>query len=98
MNTDTVGDALICAWLVAPQVCWIQTRSVEYARKLSQRRDSRLVARGVAGGYLRTYEVKRGLAWAQRLITRYTQNETPTNARKTAPACPPARRKCKRVC
>jgi len=98
MNTDTVGDALLCAWLVAPQAVWIQTRLPHYARKLSQRRDSRLVARGVAGGYLRTYEIKRGLAWAKRFIARHTQNETPTNARKYAPVLPPARRKSKTVC
>jgi hypothetical protein len=97
MNSDTAGDALLCAWLVAPQVVWIQTRSAEYARKLSQRRDARLVARGVAGGYLRTFEFKRGLTWAGRLIARYTQNETPTNERKTAPVCPVARRKGKTV-
>ena len=38
-----------------------------------------------AGGSrrLRTYEFKRGVAWAGRLIGRYTRNETPTNARKT---------------
>jgi hypothetical protein len=37
------------------------------------------VARGVAGGYLRTFEFKKSLAWAMRLMTRYTATETGTN-------------------
>ena len=86
MKPATVGDRWLCAWLVAPKVCWIQTRTPQFARKLSQRSDSRLVSRGVAGGYLRTFAFQRGLAWAERLVVRYTRNETPTNAWKIAPA------------
>ena len=81
MNTETIGDALLCAWQVAPHAVWIQTRSAEYARMLARRNDTRLVARGVAGGFLRTFEVPRGLAWAHRLILRYTSAEKVTNAR-----------------
>ena len=89
MNPATVGDRWLSAWLVAPGVVWVQTRSPQFARKLSQRSDSRLVVQGVAGGYLRTFEFQHRLAWARRLIARYTKNGTATNARKSAPVCPP---------
>ncbi len=89
MKTETIGNRELCAWQTAPGVCWVQTRSPQFARKLSQRSDSRLVARGVAGGYLRTFEFPHGLAWARRLVARYTKNGTATNARKSAPVCPP---------
>lgn len=95
MNTETIGDHWLSAWQVAPGVTWVQTRSPQFARKLSQRSDSRLTARGVAGGYLRTFEFQHGLAWARRLIARYIAAETPTNARKIAPACPPRRQMAK---
>jgi len=92
VKTETIGDRDLSAWLVARGVTWIQTRSPQFARKLTQRSDSRLVAQGVAGGYLRTFEFQRGLAWARRLIARYTKKETATNARIIAPVCPPRRR------
>jgi hypothetical protein len=76
-------------------VVWVQTRSPQFARKLSQRSDSRLVARGVAGGYLRTFEFPHGLAWAGRLIARYVKNGKATNARKSASLCPPRRQMAK---
>jgi hypothetical protein len=91
MNPATIGNHELSAWQTAPGVTWIQTRSPQFARKLSQRGDSRLVVRGVAGGYLRTFSFRHGLAWARRLIARYTAAETPTNARKIAPTCPPQR-------
>jgi hypothetical protein len=81
---DTIGDYWLSAWRVSPNVSWVQTRSPQFARKLTQRSDSRLVMRGVAGGYLRTFEFRHGLAWARRLITRYrSKNEMATKARKT---------------
>ena len=84
-----IGDRWLSAWLVAPGVVWVQSCSPLFTRKLSQRRDGRLVVRGVSGGYLRTFEFHRGLAWAQRLIVRYqTKNETPTNARINTVKCP----------
>jgi hypothetical protein len=89
---EVIGPRELSAWQPVPGVTWVQARSPQFARKLSQRADSRLVVRGVAGGYLRTFEFQRGPAWARRLIERYTRNETPTNARKIAPACPPRRR------
>jgi len=85
MNPTTLGNRELSAWQTAPGVTWIQTRSPKFARKLSQRSDARIVARGVAGGYLRIYEFTHGLAWAGRLIARYTRNNPPTNAWKIAP-------------
>jgi hypothetical protein len=87
LNT-VIGTPELCGWQPAPGVTWVQTRSPQFARKLSQRNDSRLIVRGVAGGYLRTFEFLRNLAWARRLISRYIADETLTNARKNSPACP----------
>lgn len=80
-----IGTRELSAWQPVSGVTWVQTRSPQFARKLSQRGDSRQVACGVAGGYLRTFEFRHGLAWARRLITRYTAAETATNARKSSP-------------
>ena len=91
MKTETIGTPELSAWQVAPGVTWIQTRWPRFARKLSRRADSKLVARGVAGGFLRTFEFQRGLAWARRLIDRYQSAEQVTNARKIAPTCPARR-------
>ena len=74
-----IGDSVISAWLVEPGVCWIQTSSAQHARRLSQRSDSKIVGVGVAGGYLRTFEVCRPLAWAKRFISSHRTNEEPTN-------------------
>jgi hypothetical protein len=84
---SSIGTDELCAWQPVPGVTWVQTRSPQFARKLSQRGDSRLVVRGVAGGYLRTFEFHHTLTWGRRLIARYTtRNEVTTNARITAPA------------
>lgn len=98
MKTDTLGDRMLCSWQVAPGVVWVQTRSPKFANKLSQRSDSKRVARGVAGGYLRIYEFKHGLTWASSLIARYQEAETAANERKTASVCPPELQKVKVVC
>jgi len=87
LNT-VIGSPELYAWQPAPGVTWVQTRSPQFARKLSQRGDSRLIVRGVAGGYLRTFEFYHRLAWARCLINRYTADETPTNTRKNSLACP----------
>jgi len=72
LNT-TIGDRNLSAWQPVPGVTWIQTRNPKFAEKLRRRSDSRLVVRGVSGGYLRTFEfVSKPLSWATRLITRYT--------------------------
>jgi hypothetical protein len=79
LNTS-VGTRELCAWQPVRGVTWVQTRSPQFAGKLSRRSDSRLVMRGVYGGYLRTFEFRHSLAWAQKLMARYTQDQTVTNA------------------
>ena len=80
------GDRELCGWQVAEQVCWVQTRLPAHARKLSQRQDSRLVMRGVHGGYLRTFEFEgKTFSWVKRLIARYTGNETATGGPLSEP-------------
>jgi hypothetical protein len=85
---DTIGNSLISAWLVAPGICWVQTRSPLLARKLLRRADSCLVAFGVAGGYLRTFSFQHRLSWARRLIARYTRIGMATNERFLNPNPP----------
>jgi hypothetical protein len=87
---DVIGTSEISAWQTAPGWCWLQTRSPEFARKLSRRSDGQLVARGVAGGYLRTFCFRHSLTWARKLIARYTASETVTSEAKTAPESPVA--------
>ena len=91
-----IGTHELSAWQPVPGICWVQTRSPDFARKLARRRDSRLVVRGVAGGYLRTFEIPRNLSWARRLIARYTQNGTGTNEQKNA-SVPPVAAKAKEI-
>ena len=77
----------LCAWKVATGVYWIQTRSPLHARRLLKREDGRLVACGVVGGFLRTFEFNHGLKWAMRLINRYqTKSETSPNKRFLTPS------------
>lgn len=79
LNT-AVGGRELCAWQPVGGITWVQTRNPEQARRLARRCDGRLVVRGVAGGFLRTFEFKRPLSWAIRLTTRYTANQKVTNA------------------
>lgn len=81
LNT-AVGTRDLCAWQPVPGIVWIQTLDAGFARALSQRKDGRLVAYGVAGGLLRTYEFAQPLSWALALMARYTAGETPTNGAK----------------
>lgn len=83
---DVIGTPELSAWQTAPGCTWLQTRSPEYARKLSRRADCRLVAVGVAGGFMRTFCARHSLRWARSLIARYTRNEMHANDAKTAPA------------
>lgn len=103
MNTDlsnkvglntAVGGAELCAWQPARGVVWVQTRNPKHARRMAQRGDSRLVARGVAGGYLKTFEFQRSLTWAMRLMKRYMSDVGATNAALSSAICPTASRKC----
>lgn len=75
-----VGDRDLCAWQPVRGFVWVQTRDPQHARRLAKRKDGRLVVRGVAGGFLRTYEFAHSLAWAVRLSARYTASETTPNA------------------
>jgi hypothetical protein len=83
-----IGDRDLSAWQIETGVTWVQSRSPIFARKLSQRTDARLVMRGVAGGFLRTFEFRHSLAWAQELITRYTRNEQATGTGDFSPGRP----------
>lgn len=87
---QTIGDRLLCAWLVTTGVVWVQTRLTLHSERMRERQDSRLVVRGVAGGYLRTYEFGHGMAWAQRLIRRYTAEITPAGAQNDGAGRPVA--------
>jgi len=73
-----IGDSDLCAWRPVSGVVWVQTRNPKHAVRLARRSDSRLVVRGMAGGYLKTFEFAgKTLAWAGRLIRRYRVSETP---------------------
>jgi hypothetical protein len=78
LNT-AVGDRDLCAWQPVRGIVWVQTHHPQHARRLAKRQDSRLVARGVTGGYLRTFEFARSLTWAIQLMARYTVVETTAN-------------------
>ena len=60
-----------CGWPVRTGVSWIQTREPQLARKLSRRSDTRLVGIGVAGGFLRIFEIRRPPSFVRRLTARY---------------------------
>src|SRR4051794_23661129 len=59
------------SWPVGSGVSWIQTGDPRFARKLAKRSDTRLVAVGVAGGFLRIFAMHRSPAFMRRLIARY---------------------------
>ena len=82
LNT-AVGDRDLCAWQPVLGVVWIQTRNPAFARRLERRGDGRLVAYGVAGGFLRTYEFARPITWAMQLMRLYTGYEMVTNEAMT---------------
>jgi len=77
LNT-AIGDRDLCAWQPVRGIWWVQTRNPNHARRLAQRQDGRLVARGVAGGYLRTFEFAKPGCWGARLLARYTAAEKAT--------------------
>jgi hypothetical protein len=80
LNT-AIGAPELCAWQPVRGIVWVQTRDLGHARRLAKRSDSRLVVRGVGGGYLKTFEFRRSLAWAVRLMNRYMSAEMSANAR-----------------
>ena len=55
---------------------------------MAKRSDGRLVAYGVAGGYLKTFEFQLSLAWAVRLMKRYTAAEVTANEALGRAICP----------
>lgn len=69
---EVIGNQQLCAWRVTQGRVWMQTREPDHAHELARRADSRLVARGVAGGYLRIYEFQHSISWARTLVQRYT--------------------------
>ncbi len=69
---ETVGTSLCCAWKVAPGVVWVQVRTPALTKKLRQVSGYREVAWSVMGGYLRTFEFRKSLAWARKWIARHT--------------------------
>ncbi len=87
LNT-TAGTNDLCAWQPVRGVVWVQTRNPDHARRLAKRSDSRLVVTGVSGGYLRTFEFRKGMAWAVRLIKRYMGNGKAANAARNRAVCP----------
>ena len=87
LNT-VIGTDEISAWQPVPGITWVQCRTAEHAKRLAKRRDARLVVRGMAGGYLKTYEFRHSLAWAGRLICRYTSQNHTANERLITPARP----------
>ena len=87
LNT-VIGCRELSAWQPVPGVCWVQARLPEHANRLAKRSDGRLVVRGMAGGYLKTYEFRHSLSWAERLIRRYTRQSHTANARINSPVCP----------
>jgi len=87
LNT-VIGTDEISAWQPVPGMTWVQCRTAEHANRLAKRSDSRLVVRGMAGGYLKTYEFRHSLAWAERLIRRYTRQNHAANERLSTPATP----------
>jgi hypothetical protein len=85
---EAIGGDELCAWQPARGVVWVQTRDPWHARRLAKREDGRLVVRGVAGGYLRTFEFRGSLAWAAGLMKRYLTDETTPNEGLGRAACP----------
>jgi hypothetical protein len=89
LNT-AVGDRDLCAWQPVRGIVWVQTRNPNHARRLTQREDGKLVAWGVAGGYLKIYEFARSITWAIDLMARYTAAEKATNEALEHAICPEA--------
>lgn len=61
----------LSGWPIDKGVSWLQTREPRLARKLERRSDTRLVAFGVADGYVRIFQLRRPPAFVKRLIARY---------------------------
>jgi hypothetical protein len=88
LNT-VIGSHELCAWQPTRGVTWVQTRLPRHAERLSRRKDGKLVARGMAGGYLKIFVFTHSLEWARRLIARYELSEAYANARLIGAGTPP---------
>jgi hypothetical protein len=87
LNT-AIGDRDLCAWQPVRGIWWVQTRNPNHARRLAHRKDGRLVARGVAGGFLRTFEFAGRADWGAELLARYTAAEKATGSSFGGQICP----------
>ena len=85
---EAIGGHELCAWQPARGVVWVQTLNPKHARRMAKRGDGRLVARGVAGGYLKTFEFQGALAWAAGVMKRYLTGETTPNEGLGRAICP----------
>ena len=73
---NTYGPPQLCTWRYAPGICRFQTTVPQLARKLSQRRNAKLVLWSVAGDYLRVFQEKIPVWRARQLVMRFLM---PTN-------------------
>ena len=93
-NGESFGTPELCTWHVGPGTCRFQTRRPDFARKLSQRSGTRLVAWSVTGGYLRVFEETIEPWRARDLVRRFL---AATNGAFFDPKRPPSRRKSQAV-
>lgn len=87
-------ESNVTAWRVGPCCSRIEVRTAAHAKRLRERGDTRLVAVGVAGGYLRVFEIRRPPWFVRKLVARYrvkeeTRNEAAANARFCEPPSSP---------
>ena len=68
---ETFGPPELCTWRYGTGVCSFQTTSPQFARKLSQRGNARLVAWSVNKEYLRVFQEAIEPWRARRLVSRY---------------------------
>jgi methylmalonyl-CoA mutase N-terminal domain/subunit len=65
----TYGPPDLCAWKVAPGIFWLQT--MQYARKLDKRKDTRRLGITGVNHYRRTYETRGNWRKIKRIVDRY---------------------------
>jgi hypothetical protein len=82
------ASGAVFAWKMWPGVIWVQVHDPRIAKLLLRRKDCRVVAKGIEGRYLRTFEFNgKELAWAEKLIRRLESISTAFSE----PASPGAR-------
>lgn len=70
MNAVTIRGNRITAWSVSRRTFWVQTDCPAIARRLTRRRNSRLVAVSVGRAYLRIFELLGSRRLLRRIVTR----------------------------